>query len=141
MRLVLAQGSRIWGIVGPTDLPEFNLNSTANGTAAEAYMASQDDFRDKCPPADPNVVMWGSYPVNNDHLMGEPSLVSASIGFRLEANNVWPGLTNRKIAYTGEPTMLQRVVDCSCYMAPVGKVIISFCGTVGQFTMRIGLHC
>jgi hypothetical protein len=51
--------------------------------------------------ANPNVVMWGSYPVNSDHVMGAPTLVNANIGYRLDSPNIWPGVTNRSVCYTG----------------------------------------
>jgi hypothetical protein len=57
--------------------------------------------------ADPNVVIWGSYPVSDHHLMGEPTLVTASIGYPLpESSTIWPGVQNRKVAYTGRPLLV-----------------------------------
>mgnify|MGYP001811584456 CR=1 FL=1 len=64
----------------------------------DTRMTSQDD---EYLNANPNVVMWGSYPVNTEHVMGAPTLVNASIGYHLDPPNIWPGVTNRSVCYTG----------------------------------------
>jgi hypothetical protein len=63
-------------------------------------MTSQDD---EYLTANPNVVMWGSYHVSFEHVMGDPTLVNASIGYHLglDSPDIWPGVTNRSVCYTG----------------------------------------
>lgn len=95
--VVHAQGSEIWGVVGPTDLPPLPIKQQDQNSASP-----NDRANTEFPVVNPNVVLWGSYPVNTKHLMGEPEFAHVSLGYKIDAPDIWPGLAMRSVCYTGK---------------------------------------